>query len=60
MINNEITWIRSNTGITLPHSGFLDMHSITKISFEVNLKYSNFVPSANVKPMSNNLVLAMP
>ncbi len=40
--------------------GLLDFHGTHKILFIVQLKHSSFRPSADPKPMSNNLVHAMP
>ncbi len=36
--------------------GLLDFHTAYKNIFAVHLKHSSFWPSADVKPMSNDLV----
>jgi hypothetical protein len=40
--------------------GLLDFHGTSKFFFGVRLKQSSFWPSADVKPMPNYLVHAMP
>ncbi len=40
--------------------GLLDFQITYKIAFIVRLKQSSFWPSADVKPMQNDLVHAMP
>jgi len=48
--------VRSNYYIT----GLLDICSINKALFAVDLKHPSFLPSADFKPASINLVLVMP
>jgi len=40
--------------------GLLDFHGAYKILFDVQLSHSSSGPSADVKPMENDLVHAMP
>ncbi len=40
-------------------TGLLDFHSSNKVLFAVHSKHSSFWPSADVKPMSKDLVYEM-
>ncbi len=46
--------------VACPINRLLDFPTTYKISFAVHAKHSSFQPSADVKPMSNDLVRAMP
>ncbi len=51
----------TSTGMALLHNGFTRFsYYLQKILFAVHLKHSSFEPSADFKPMSNDLVHAMP
>ncbi len=50
----ERACVRQNASMTLLH-----FHSIYKVLYAVDLKHSSVWPSADVEPMSNDLVHAM-
>ncbi len=56
----ERAWVRYNTILTFLHNWFTTFSQYFKIVFAVHVKHYSFLPLAGVKPMSKEVVHAMP